>query len=152
MYFEDQASPVSDSTTEGEEPGAAPQLKGKGINNLGIVTLHEIDILEHKSFTGHDIACMMDSVFLVNSHHYDLNTDPTSYVPEHRTTAHLDLWLAIKEPYMNCVRAEMAWKGARCRTTGVGCACAQRHMTTWVSKIPILPVTVAREKMEEVSE
>ncbi|KAH9025912.1 hypothetical protein EDB84DRAFT_1563882 [Lactarius hengduanensis] len=50
MCFEDQTTP----TTQGEAPGATPQLKGKhkeGINVLGIVTLHGIDMLERDSRT-----------------------------------------------------------------------------------------------------
>ena len=35
----DPMTPVFDPTTEGKEPGVAPQLMSKGINDLGIVTL-----------------------------------------------------------------------------------------------------------------
>jgi hypothetical protein len=54
MYFEGQTTPVSDPTTKGEELGATSQLstRGKGINDLGILKLHNID------------SCTTDVVFL----------------------------------------------------------------------------------------
>ncbi|KAH8991567.1 hypothetical protein EDB92DRAFT_2114554 [Lactarius akahatsu] len=99
MCLGDQTTPA----TQGE-PNAAPQLEGKhkeGINVLGIITLHDIDMLEHESQTGCGwIACMTDAVFLENPQYYDLTTDLTFYAPtERRKTARLGLQLAIKESY-----------------------------------------------------
>lgn len=109
MCFEDQTSPVSDPTTEGEGPGAAPQMKGKhkeGVNVLGSVTLHDIDMLERESRTGRGwIACTTDAVFLEKPQHYDLVIDMTSYAPERCATARPGLQLALKEPYTNGARA-----------------------------------------------
>ena len=42
----DPTTPTFDPATEGKEPGVAPQLKGKDINDLDIVTPHDIDTLE----------------------------------------------------------------------------------------------------------
>jgi len=99
MCFEDQTTP----TTEDEAPGAAtPQLKGKhkeGINVLGSITLHDIDMLERESRTGRGwIACTTDAVFLEKPQHYDLVIDLTSYAPDRRATARPGLQLATKEP------------------------------------------------------
>ncbi|KAH8985050.1 hypothetical protein EDB86DRAFT_3105849 [Lactarius hatsudake] len=98
MCFEDQTTP----TTQGEAPGATPQLKGKhkeGINVLGIVTLHDIDMLERESRTGRGwIACTTDAVFLEKPQYYDLIIDLTPYAPTERR-ARPGLQLAIKEPY-----------------------------------------------------
>jgi len=58
-------------------------LKGKhkeGINVLGIITLHDVDMLERESRTGcSSIACRTDAVFLVKPQHYDLIIDLTSH-------------------------------------------------------------------------
>ncbi|KAH8980082.1 hypothetical protein EDB92DRAFT_2107324 [Lactarius akahatsu] len=96
MCFEDQTTPA----TQG--PNAAPQLKGKhkeGINVLGSVTLHDVDMLERESRTGRGwIACTTDTVFLEKPQYYDLLIDLTSYAPtERRATARPGLQLAIKE-------------------------------------------------------
>jgi hypothetical protein len=103
MCFEDQtAVPASDSATT---EGAAPQLlKGKhkeGINVLGAITLHDIDMLERESRTGRGwIACTTDAVFLEKPQYYDLVIDMTTYAPERSAaTARPGLQLAIKEPY-----------------------------------------------------
>ena len=102
MCFEDQTTPLSDPTTEGSAPGAAPQLKGKhkeGINVLGTVTLHDIDMLERESHTGRGwIACTTDALFLEKPQHYDLVIDLTTYASERLATARAGLQLAIKEP------------------------------------------------------
>ncbi|KAH9052330.1 hypothetical protein EDB87DRAFT_1797946 [Lactarius vividus] len=100
MCFEDQTT----STAQGEAPNAVPQLKGKhkkGINVLGSVTLHDIDMLERESRTGRGwIACTTDAVFFEKPQYYDLIIDLTSYAPtERRATARPGLQLAIKEPY-----------------------------------------------------
>ncbi len=86
-----------------EAPSAAiPQLKGKhkeGINVLGSVTLHDIDMLERESRTGRGwIACTTDAVFLEKPQHYDLVIDLTFYAPDRRATARPGLQLTIKEP------------------------------------------------------
>ncbi|KAH9168538.1 hypothetical protein EDB89DRAFT_1855427 [Lactarius sanguifluus] len=98
MCFEDQTI----STAQGEGSGASPQLKGKhkeGINVLGSVTLHDIDMLERESRTGRGwIACTTDAVFLEKPQYYDLIIDLTSYAPTERR-ARPGLQLAIKEPY-----------------------------------------------------
>ncbi|KAI9456040.1 hypothetical protein BJY52DRAFT_1213071 [Lactarius psammicola] len=103
MCFEDQTTPT---TAEGEArpDGAVPRLKSKhkeGINVLGSVTLHDIDMLERESHTGRGwIACTTDAVFLEKPQHYDLIIDLTSYAPERRaTTARPGLQLTTKEPY-----------------------------------------------------
>ena len=59
-----------DPTTEGKEPGAAPQLKGKGINDLSIVPL------ERAPTTGW-IACKSDAAFPMKPPYYDLVIDLT---------------------------------------------------------------------------
>ncbi|KAH9025915.1 hypothetical protein EDB84DRAFT_1611676, partial [Lactarius hengduanensis] len=97
MCFEDQTTPAA------QGPNAAPQLKGKhkeGINVLGSVTLHDIDMLERESRTGRGwIACTTDAVFLEKPQYYDLLIDLTSYAPtERRATTRPGLQLAIKEP------------------------------------------------------
>ncbi|KAH9169740.1 hypothetical protein EDB89DRAFT_2072598 [Lactarius sanguifluus] len=98
MCFEDQTTP----RTQGEAPSATLQLKGKykeGINVLGIVTLHDIDMLERESRTGRGwIACTTDAVFLEKPQYYDLIIDLTSYAPT-ECRARPGLQLAIKEPY-----------------------------------------------------
>ena len=103
MCFEDQTTPASDPPTEGETPVATPKLKGKhkeGINVLGSVTLHDIDMLERESRTGRGwIACTTDAVFLEKPQHYDLVIDMTTYASERLATARPGLQLAIKEPY-----------------------------------------------------
>ena len=100
MCFEDQTTPPS--TTEDEAPGVAPQLKGKhkeGINVLGIVTLHDIDMLERESRTGRGwIACTTDALFLEKPQHYDLVIDLTTYASERLAAARPGLQLVIKEP------------------------------------------------------
>lgn len=103
MCFEDQTTPLSKPTTEVEAPGAAPQLKSRhneGISVLGIVTLHDIDMLDRESRTGRGwIACTTDAVFLEKPQHYDLVIDLTSYAPENRAAARPGLQLTTKEPY-----------------------------------------------------
>ncbi|KAH9023832.1 hypothetical protein EDB85DRAFT_1989478, partial [Lactarius pseudohatsudake] len=83
MCFEDQTTPA----TQGE-PNAALQLKGKhkeGINVLGIITLHDVDMLERGSQTGRGwIACTTDAVFLEKPQYYDLTIDLTFYAPTER--------------------------------------------------------------------
>ena len=66
----DPTTPVFDPMTEGKEPGIAPQLKGKGINDLGIVTLERAPAVGW-------ISCMTDAVFLRTSQYYDLVIDWT---------------------------------------------------------------------------
>ncbi len=88
MCFEDQTAPM----TEDEAPSAAtPQLKDKhkeGINVLGSITLHDIDMLERESRTGRGwIACTTDAVFLEKPQHYDLVIDLTSYAPDRRCSS-----------------------------------------------------------------
>lgn len=100
MCFEDQTTTAPDSSPE----GLAPQLlKGKhkeGINVLGIVTLHDIDMLERESRTGRGwIACTTDALFLEKPQHYDLVIDLTTYASERLATARPGLQLAIKESY-----------------------------------------------------
>jgi hypothetical protein len=98
MCFEDQTTPLS----EDETPGATPQLKGKhkeGINVLGTVTLHDIDMLERESLTGRGwIACTTDALFLEKPQHYDLVIDLTTYASERLATARPGLQLVIQEP------------------------------------------------------
>ncbi|KAH9003941.1 hypothetical protein EDB84DRAFT_1584805, partial [Lactarius hengduanensis] len=85
--------------TQGEGPNTAPELKGKlkeGINILGIVTLHNIDMLERESRTNHGwILCMTEAVFLEKPQYHKLVIDLTSYAPAEGP----GLQLAIKGPY-----------------------------------------------------
>lgn len=103
MCFEDQTTQTSGPPTEGGVPVATPKLKGKhkeGINVLGSVTLHDIDMLERESRTGRGwIACTTDAVFLEKPQYYDLVIDVTTYASERLATARPGLQLAIKEPY-----------------------------------------------------
>ncbi|KAF8264240.1 hypothetical protein EI94DRAFT_1738825 [Lactarius quietus] len=98
MCFEDQTPATSEFPTS-----ATPQLKGKhkeGINVLGIVTLHDIDMLERESQTGRGwIACTTDAVFLEKPQYYDLVIDLTTYASERLATARPGLQLSIKELY-----------------------------------------------------
>jgi hypothetical protein len=104
MCFEDQttapASPDSPTPLEGIAPRL---LKGKhkeGINVLGIVTLHDMDMLERESRTGRGwIACTTDALFLEKPQHYDLVIDLTTYASERLASARPGLQLAIKEQY-----------------------------------------------------
>jgi hypothetical protein len=104
MCFEDQttapASPDSPTLLEGIAPRL---LKGKhkeGINVLGIVTLHDMDMLERESRTGRGwIACTTDALFLEKPQHYDLVIDLTTYASERLASARPGLQLAIKEQY-----------------------------------------------------
>ncbi|KAH9034011.1 hypothetical protein EDB83DRAFT_2525299 [Lactarius deliciosus] len=74
--------------TQGE-PNAAPQLKGKYINVLGIVTPHDIDMLECESQTGRGwIARTTDAVSLEKPQYYDL-IDLTSYEPTETELGHI---------------------------------------------------------------
>ena len=63
-------TPVFDLTTESKEPGVSTQLKGNGINDLGIVTLE-------RAPPARWIACTTDAIFLMKSQYYDLATDVT---------------------------------------------------------------------------
>ena len=63
-------TPIFDSTAEGKEPGVALQLKGKEINDLGIIAL------ERAPAAGW-IACTTDAVFLMKPQYYDLVIDVT---------------------------------------------------------------------------
>ena len=103
MCFEDQTTSASGPPTEGGTPVATPKLKGKhkeGINVLGSVTLHDIDMLERESRTGRGwIACTTDAVFLEKPQYYDLIIDVTTYASERLATARPGLQLAIKESY-----------------------------------------------------
>ncbi|KAH9169759.1 hypothetical protein EDB89DRAFT_2072611 [Lactarius sanguifluus] len=60
----------------GEGPNTTPELKGKlkeGINILGIVTLHNIDMLERESRTNRGwILCMTDAIFLEKPQYHKL--------------------------------------------------------------------------------
>ncbi|KAN0134480.1 hypothetical protein V8E53_007626, partial [Lactarius tabidus] len=70
MRFEDQATPIFGSKTKGEGLIAALQLKGKGIDQLGI------DILGRESLINRGwTACTTDAVFLVKPQHHDLFAD-----------------------------------------------------------------------------
>ncbi|KAN0134554.1 hypothetical protein V8E53_007700 [Lactarius tabidus] len=67
MCFEDQATPVFGSKTKGEGLIAALQLKGKGIDQLGI------DMLGHESLIDCGwTTCTTDAVFLVKPQHHGL--------------------------------------------------------------------------------
>ena len=97
MCFEDQTTAAPDS------PPVPQLLKGKhkeGISVLGIVTLHDIDMLERESLTGRGwIACTTDALFLEKPQHYDLVIDLTTYASERLASARPGLQLAIKEQY-----------------------------------------------------
>ncbi|KAN0134438.1 hypothetical protein V8E53_007584 [Lactarius tabidus] len=70
MRFEEQATPIFGSKTKGEGLIAALQLKGKGIDQLGI------DILGRESLINCGwTACTTDAVFLVKPQHHDLFAD-----------------------------------------------------------------------------
>ena len=66
----DPTTAVFDPTIESKEPGIAPQSKGKGTNDLGIVTLGRAPAAGW-------IACTMDAVFLMKPQYYDLVVDVT---------------------------------------------------------------------------
>ncbi|KAF8264683.1 hypothetical protein EI94DRAFT_1805512 [Lactarius quietus] len=101
MCFEGQTPATTESPTSGAS--ATPQLKGKhkeGINVLGIVTLHDIDMLERESQTSRGwIACTTNAVFLEKPQHYDPVIDLTTYEFERLATAPPGLQLSTKQPY-----------------------------------------------------
>ncbi|KAI0292962.1 hypothetical protein B0F90DRAFT_1811880 [Multifurca ochricompacta] len=114
MCFEDQTQTQTTEATaesnDGNDPddgrfsGAIPQMVGlngkqkEGINVLGIVTLHDIGVLERESTTGRGwIACTTDAVFLEKPQYYDLVIDMTTFSPE-RAYSRPSLQLSVKEP------------------------------------------------------
>jgi hypothetical protein len=69
-------------------------------------------------------------------HIYDLIVDQTSYTPGLRGTARLDSRLVIKEPYINCMRADTASKVAHHLTADLARTRMQRHTILWGGMIP----------------
>ena len=63
-------TPFFDPTTEDKEPGFAPQLKGKEINDLRILALE-------RALAVGWIACTTDATFLMKPQYYDLVIDVT---------------------------------------------------------------------------
>ena len=119
MCFEEQMTVES----PGGSFGPRPRLKGKqkeGINVLGVVTLHDIELLERESTTGRGwIACASflrgfssstvcftyklilsigttDAVFLEKPKYYDLVIDMTTFSPEWASRPALQL--SVREP------------------------------------------------------
>jgi hypothetical protein len=117
ICFEDQTArdPPEGSTV------LRPRLKGKqqeGINVLGVVTLHDIGLLECESTTGRGwIACTWyfqwvfvrlviiprvlstgttDALFLEKPQYYDLIIDMTTFSPERASRPNLQL--SVREP------------------------------------------------------
>ena len=66
----DPTTAVFDPKIESKEPGVTPQLKGKEINGLGVVTL------ERAPAAGW-IACTTAAVFLMEPQYYDPVIDAT---------------------------------------------------------------------------
>lgn len=96
ICFEDQ---IAHDTTEGST-APHPRLKGKhkeGINVLGVVTLHDIGLLERESTTGRGwIACTTDALFLEKPQYYDLVIDMTTFLPERASRPNLQL--SVRDP------------------------------------------------------
>ena len=117
ICFEDQT--IHDSPEGSTAPH--PRLKGKqkeGINVLGVVTLHDIGLLERESTTGRGwIACTWyfqwavvllviisptpslgttDALFLEKPQYYDLVIDMTTFSPERSSRPNLQL--SVREP------------------------------------------------------
>ncbi|KAH8985068.1 hypothetical protein EDB86DRAFT_2833285 [Lactarius hatsudake] len=123
----------------GEGPNIAPESKGnlnERINILGIVTLHNIDVLERESRTNRGwILCMTDAVFLGKLQHHKLVIDLTSYTPTERgTTTQPGLQLTIKEPY-----ARRRFSTVRFTRSDVKLVCSTRTTTALRARITLWP-------------
>ena len=84
MRFEDQTTPVSDPTTDVEGSAAALQSKGnhnEGFNVFGVVTSHDIEILEGESRTVFDRRRSRDTTTWTST--YSLTT-PSATPPHAR--------------------------------------------------------------------
>jgi hypothetical protein len=114
ICFEDQ---IAHDSPEGST-APHPRLKGRqkeGINVLGVVTLHDIGLLERESTTGRGwIACTWyfqgllfaellfhsigttDALFLEKPQYYDLVIDMTTFSPERASRPNLQL--SVREP------------------------------------------------------
>ena len=119
ICFEDQTALESPEGSTAPHPRLEGNQK-EGINVLGVITLHDIGLLEHESTTGRGwIACAFflkelslefilsvgttDAVYLEKPQYYDLVIDMTTFSPERASRPGLQL--SVREPNGHSRRA-----------------------------------------------